>query len=285
MATKLPKGMVWEERPFPNSNFLLLQGEEPTLIDSGFVAYADVTTAMVHKHAAQVTQVVNPHWHSDHVGANSLFQQRGATIIGSYPDAQELATASPDCCLAEYLDQPVPQYTINRSTADGDQLLLGDTSWQVLAVPGHTPGHLAIWNDEHRILAVGDTLSIYDVGWVNIMREGAKALDDAISSIRRLSNFDSRIILPGHGPQIDRPEQALAKAVKRLERERANVDRSVDYGAKRVLAFTLMIRGGMPLSELDNYLFNQHWARDAARTLETTTEDFIRTLINSMLST
>lgn len=47
---RLPHGMHWAQRPFPNSNLLLLLGEAPSLIDSGFGAHAEVTEALTRRH-------------------------------------------------------------------------------------------------------------------------------------------------------------------------------------------------------------------------------------------
>lgn len=280
----LPRGVVWEQRLFPDANFLLLEGERPALVDTGFVAHAESTLALAHEHTPRVDLVVNTHWHSDHVGGNALLQSTGAGIVGSHTDARALDHVSPGCCLAEYLDQPVPRYTVDHRVGDRDRLLLGDGEWTVLSVPGHTPGHLALWNGEHRILAAGDTLSTYDVGWVNVVLEGERALDTALDSLAGLRELGARVILPGHGPLIDAPEQALDTAIRRLERQRADLELAVHYGAKRILAFALMIRGGMGAGELDDYLAERSWVRDAARTLETTAEGFTRGLVDSMLT-
>lgn len=281
----LPDGVVFVERDFPNANLLLLLGEEPALVDTGFASCANATAALAHEHAPQLSRVVNTHWHSDHVGGNALFQRAGAEIIGSPTDADALNRADPGCCLAEYLDQPVPRYAIDRSAADGDRLLMGDAEWDVLAIPGHTPGHLAFWNPAERLLAVGDALSSYDVGWVNVILDGAPVLDAAAASLTRLRELDAHVVLPGHGPAIADPDDAIAKAIDRIERQRADLGLTVTYGAKRVLAFALMIHGGMTPDELDAYVGAQAWAHDAAALLGKTTEEFTRDLVDPMLDT
>ena len=53
----------------------------------------------------------------------------------------------------------------------------------VLEVPGHTPGHLALWSPDERVLVVADTLSTYDVGWVNMMRGNQAGIDDSLTSL------------------------------------------------------------------------------------------------------
>ncbi|WP_425308401.1 MBL fold metallo-hydrolase [Ammonicoccus fulvus] len=280
----LPRDLHWVQRPFPNANLLLLRGSETALVDSGFGAHAEATELLAAETVPRVDWVVNTHWHSDHVGGNALFQHRGAGIVGSHLDATELDRRNPGCCVAEYLDQPVPAYTVDRRVGDADRLLLGEREWEVLAIPGHTAGHLALWDRDDQLLVVGDTVSSYDVGWVNVMLDGVGAIDTALESAHRLRACDARLILPGHGPLVDRPGPAIDKAIERLERQRDNVDLAVDYGAKRILGFALMIRGAMTTSELDAYLHDRHWVGDAAALVNLDVDDFVRSLVDSMLA-
>jgi len=279
----LPKSIIWRERPFPNSNFLLLLGEQPSLIDSGFVAHAEHTANLTREFTTRLSWVANTHWHSDHVGANAILRQAGAQIAGSHSDAESLFRTDPGCCVAEYLDQPVPRYTVDNPVGTGDRMLLGDLQWEVLSVPGHTPGHLAFWNAEHRLAAVGDTVTAHDVGWVNVMREGTRALDAALNSLGRLQALDAQLLLPGHGPLVTDPSSAIDNAIGRLERQRSRIDLAISHSAKRVLAFALMIHGGMAASALDDYLTQCEWAQDAATVVDKTVAEFSRDLVDSML--
>ncbi|GAA4513593.1 MBL fold metallo-hydrolase [Brevibacterium yomogidense] len=280
---RLPAGVRFEERLFPHANLLVLPGEQAAVVDSGFASQVDVTQSLVDQHTRRVDWVFNTHWHSDHVGGNQRFQSAGAGIIGSATDSHDLAQASPGCCAAEYLDQPVPAYAIDRTASDGDVLHLGDHAWHVLEVPGHTPGHLALWDPESRSLVVGDTLSAYDVGWVDVMREGTEGLDAAIASVSRLGGLDAGTIVPGHGPLIADTAPAIDKALDRLRRQRADLPFAVDYGAKRILAFQLMIRGGMAADGIEDYVAGRRWAQAAAEVVGTDPHTFATALVRSMV--
>jgi glyoxylase-like metal-dependent hydrolase (beta-lactamase superfamily II) len=157
--------VTWQQRPFPDANLLLLPGGKPTLVDSGFVGHAGQTADWVHAHTGQLSLVVNTHWHADHVGGNGTLQARGAGIAASVADADAVARRDPGCCQAEYLDQSVTPYTVDERLHDGQIVQLGDAEWQVICTPGHTPGHLSLWQPDERLLIVGDALSDYDVGW------------------------------------------------------------------------------------------------------------------------
>ena len=282
-AGRLPAWVTWQRRPFPDANLLLLHGRQPALVDSGFTAHAEETAAWVRTHAGHVALVVNTHWHSDHVGGNALLQATGAGIAASAPDAQAVARRDPGCCQAEYLDQPVAPYNVDEPLDDGQVLRLGDADWQVVRTPGHTPGHLSLWQPGERLLVTGDALSDYDVGWVNVALDGPGAAAAALASLHRLASLAPRVLLPSHGPIPADPSAAFATALRRAERLADDPAGAVWYGARRIFAFALMIRNGISADEVEPYLHARAWLADAAQLLSRTPEVLAAELVDTML--
>lgn len=283
MSELLPEWLAWRQRPFPDANLLLVHGRHAALVDSGFVGHAADTADWARATAGDIALVVNTHWHSDHVGANGLLQASGTGIAAAVPDAAAIERRDPGCCLAEYLDQPVGPYTVDVPLDDGQIVRLGDTDWQVVATPGHTAGHLALWQPDERLVAVGDALSDYDVGWVNLALDGPGAAVTAVESLQRIVDLGARVLLPAHGPLPRDPSAALATALRRAQRLVDDHDGAVWYGARRILAYALMIRDGMPNAELEPYLLDRAWLMDAARLLGTTPEALADDLVTTML--
>ena len=282
-AEQLPTWVTWQRRPFPDANLLLLRGHQPALVDSGFVGHAQETAAWAHAHTGHIALVVNTHCHSDHVGGNALLQAMGAGIAASTPDARAVTRRDPCCCLAEYLDQPVGPYTVDEPLHDEQVLRLGDADWTVVRTPGHTPGHLSLWQPEERLLVVGDALSDYDVGWVNLALDGPDAASTALASLHRLADLRPRLLLPAHGPIPSDPSTAFATALRRAQRLVDDPAGAVWYGARRIFAFALMIRDGIPSEAVEPYLHARAWLTDAARLLGRTPEALAAELVDSML--
>lgn len=282
----LPTWVTWQQRSFPDANLLLFEGARTALVDSGFVGHAEQTAEWVRGRLgmADLALVVNTHWHSDHVGGNGLLQSAGAGIAASAPDADALARRDPGCCVAEYLDQPVAPYAVDETLADGQVVRLGEADWQVVATPGHTAGHLCLWQPEERLLVVGDALSTYDVGWVNLALDGPDAAATALASLQRLVDLAPRALLTAHGPLPPDPGAALAKALSRAGRLVDDPDGAVWYGARRVFAYALMIREGIPADEVECYLLARAWLTDAARLLRRTPGSLATELVATMLS-
>jgi Metallo-beta-lactamase superfamily len=149
--------------------------------------------------------------------------------------------------------------------------------------PGHTPGHLSLWQPEERLLVVGDALSDYDVGWVNLALDGPEAAATALASVRRLVDLAPRVLLPAHGPIPADTCAALATAVRRAQRLVDDPTGAVLYGVRRIFAFTLMIRSGIPANEIEPYLHARAWLTDAAQLLGRTTEALAAELVDAMI--
>ena len=77
LAAALPAGVqVFERGWLSSNNILLTDAERATLVDSGYVAHATQTVALVsHALGARaLDELVNTHLHSDHCGGNAALQ-------------------------------------------------------------------------------------------------------------------------------------------------------------------------------------------------------------------
>ena len=101
--------------------------------------------------------------------------------------------------------------------------------WQVLHTPGHTPGHVSFFRPEDRALLVGDAFcttkpeSFFEVALVQQPElHGPPSYftsdwEQAGRSLRRLSELDPRIVIPGHGRPL--AGDSVAEALQRLAAE------------------------------------------------------------------
>jgi metallo-beta-lactamase class B len=92
----------------------------------------------------QVRYVLVGHGHADHFGGASYFQQRGARVVMAAADWDLLAAAPPAPAggrgAAAAASLPPP--TRDLSAAEGTPIVVGDTTFTPVAIPGHTPGSL-----------------------------------------------------------------------------------------------------------------------------------------------
>jgi hydroxyacylglutathione hydrolase len=144
-------------------------------------------------------KILLTHGHIDHAGgAAELAAALSVPIEG--PDERDgFLLANLVTQGARFGLTDVRNVTPTRWLVEGETLSLGDLTFNVLHVPGHTPGHLVFVNAPSRFALVGDTLFQGSVGRTDFPYGNH---DELISDIKGklLPLGDDVAILPGHGP-------------------------------------------------------------------------------------
>lgn len=109
-----------------------------------------------------------------------------------------------------------PPHPVARRLREGDEV----AGFQVLEVPGHSPGHVAYWREADRVLVLGDVLNNMNVATgIPGLREPPRIFttDPARnrSSARRLAALNPALVCFGHGAPLRDPAK-LARFVEAL---------------------------------------------------------------------
>lgn len=86
-----------------------------------------------------------------------------------------------------------------RLLKEGDVIDMGDRAFEVLHLPGHSPGGIGLWEARSGWLFVGDT--VYD-GPLLDQIDGA-SIDDYVQTMERLLRLPVTLALPGHEGALD----------------------------------------------------------------------------------
>ena len=189
-----------------------------TLIDSGLPGSAPMIADAIRQSGyqpADLRRLVLTHFHADHIGgaagiagqgevevlahrADAPFIRAGAA--GPAPDLAGWERPLYDQVMSRLPAQPVTPPRIDREIEDGDELGFGDGAVAV-AVPGHTPGSIALYLPRHQVLFTGDAAARSPGGTVargvfNVNRAQAAA------SLRRLASLDATVACFGHGEPL-----------------------------------------------------------------------------------
>lgn len=204
--------------------YLLTEGDGLTIIDASIASSGKAILAQLESagHALNaVKRILITHAHPDHVGAVTTLQKAtGAQLI--VPDGERTVIEGeiPIPRAATFLKPPatiLKGMKADQTLDDGDVLheVLGGL--QAINTPGHSPGHMAYWQPERRILFCGDV--IFNIPRKMRLPFAFLTYDMAenIRSIGRLVPLEPEVICFGHGrPVTQNAAQALRDFAHRI---------------------------------------------------------------------
>lgn len=203
-------------KPYYRCNIWHVRGRDrDMLVDSG------MGVVSLRDHVRLVCErpliAVGSHCHYDHIGGHHEFEERAVHAaeaeILAYPsrrntvadtwvsDDMFAAVPTDDYRAADYEVRPAPATRLLR---DGDAVDLGDRRFEVIHLPGHSPGSIALWEAATGILFSGDVT--YD----GALLDNAYHSDvgDYLDSMERLRGIPVRLVHAGHFASFGRDRLA-----------------------------------------------------------------------------
>lgn len=151
----------------------------------------------------KIEYVINTHAHFDHTMANAAViealqaQQAQRPELVAHLQAAPRLSAGGGAALFGFPTVPSPDP--DRFVDDGDTLLLGTATLQVLHTPGHSPGSISLYSAEDGFVFVGDVLFWRGVGRPDLPGGSWPTLLESIQE-RLFRLPDATRVYPGHGP-------------------------------------------------------------------------------------
>lgn len=147
---------------------------------------------------ADVKLVVNTHAHWDHIGGNAAYLRTTGAQFAIHPVELPLLEARGGAKLLNIAipPSPVPDLLLE----PGQSLEVGALRFEVLFTPGHTPGHVSLYEADQGVLFDGDVLFRRGIGRADLPGGDPRVLLHSIRDVL-LSLPDEVTVYPGHGPQ------------------------------------------------------------------------------------
>lgn len=138
------------------------------------------------------------HGHVDHVGGVvAMKQQVDVPVLGPHQDDDFWIQQLPAISTA-YGFPPSPPFAPTRWLAAAEKLYLGEHAFEVLHIPGHTPGHVVFYCAEAKLLVAGDVLFLESIGRTDFPRGNHADLIHHIHTQILTLPEDTQVIT-GHG--------------------------------------------------------------------------------------
>ena len=223
-ATTVTPNLVRLNRMHFVNAYLVREDDGLTLVDTTMGGAADALVAAAADAGAPIRRIALTHGHGDHAGSvDGLKEKLGDSVEILVPELDARILAG-----EQVVDGKLPGSWPTVTTTPDVRLAHGDRvgSLEVVASPGHSPGHVAFLDTRDGTLIAGDVFTTYGGAAVSnhfhlrfplaAMATWDKARD--LESARALRALDPKLLAVGHGPALRDPGAAMDAAIARAAR-------------------------------------------------------------------
>ena len=264
--------------PFTLNVHLLALDKDLVLIDTG-MTHSDVEIISEHlqklgKSFEDISFIINTHSHIEHCAANYEVKKRSgakllapsyeADVIENYgvmakktlesrliPEVKKyfgektpLPPFEKQFYIANYLS--VKPVTIDQKLKGGDWIYVGNEKLKVIHTPGHSPGHISLYDFESKILFAGDQVMGKGAGVTFVGTEltepiGDGNLSEYMASLKELLEMDIKTIVHSHGAIVSDGKERIQHSINfylKLERKVLDI---LSQGRKTAEDITILL--------------------------------------------
>ena len=161
------------------------------------------------------------HMHADHAGLVSALAGGGAKIYFGRADADIIRSTTPerwDRLIESARQCGFPEQEVERAVGnhpgrrysptdsslsfqfvkDGDTIRVGDCQFECIETPGHTAGHVCLYEPGRKLLICGDHILFDITPNITLSMEEWNPLKEYLLSLDKVYNLDVELVLPGH---------------------------------------------------------------------------------------
>jgi hydroxyacylglutathione hydrolase len=236
--TKIAEGVHFipgQDEFIPDSHIYVvgeLTSRDLSLVDVGLIGKAAHKIQSLQKMEIDlndIKRVIMTHTHLDHIGCLSEILKKipWAELWVHTLEAAPLEKGDErtvygmdmfrSMCQKQYgLKSGAFTFQTNKKLEGGESLNIGGMEWEVIHIPGHSMGSIALYNRTKKILIPGDVVyADYAIGRFDL--HGANP-PDLKKSLMRLAKLDVDILLPGHNQTVKNlPKGYIQKTVNQWE--------------------------------------------------------------------
>jgi glyoxylase-like metal-dependent hydrolase (beta-lactamase superfamily II) len=264
--------------------YLLTDGRDAVLIDTaaapgGAGEHIRLLLAHAGVRPQEVTAIVLTHCHHDHLGGITDIQQlTGAPVLMHPEERFTLAEAQERSGQNKMLGAWLVRHGVpfemasqmtgllrltesenidyHRPVHDGDEIVIGSSGWLALHTPGHSPGHLCLYEPEQGVLITGDHVLPNESPNVSV-RPGQPydPLGRYLHSLELVGALAPTICLPGHGEPFRDLSSIVRNQIGHHAVRLTDISQSLVYGARsafEVAATIPWVKRAKSLFELDD---------------------------------
>jgi glyoxylase-like metal-dependent hydrolase (beta-lactamase superfamily II) len=224
-----------QDESLPDSHTYILgdpSSQDLSLIDPGLVRKGNYKIESIKKLGIElksIKRILMTHTHLDHIGCLSEIRKAipQAELWMHTLEAEPLQKGDErtvygmdmfkQLCQMQYgLKSGAFAFDVDRMLQGGENLDLGGMAWEILHIPGHSMGSIALYHSGKKILIPGDVVyADHAIGRFDLHGADSKELK---KSLMRLAELEVGMLLPGHNAIVEKlPSGYIRKTAKQWE--------------------------------------------------------------------
>jgi hydroxyacylglutathione hydrolase len=197
--------------PFQENTYLLFdETRQCVIIDPGCYAEYEYHTLFnyIKEEKLKPVQLVNTHGHIDHVLGIAKVSSQFNLVPLIHKEEKKLLDIAPEQGLMFGLSlSPLPEEW--KFISDKENVSFGNSTLQVLYVPGHSRGSVALYGATDNFVITGDVLFKSSIGRTDLAGGDYNTLINSIEK-KLMTLPDNTLVFPGHGPSTTIGEERIS---------------------------------------------------------------------------
>ena len=192
---------VFTFNPIQENTYLIYNDAlNAIIVDPGFYFSSEqrIFQEFVEEKQLKPIQLVNTHCHLDHVFGNKWVNEHYHLDLWTHKDELPLLELAPES--GKQWGLPFENFKGKvHLLKEGDKVWLDEAAFEVLEIPGHSPGSICLYNAPQKILIAGDALFRESIGRTDLPGGNHNSLIKNIKE-KLLTLPDDTVVYSGHGP-------------------------------------------------------------------------------------
>ncbi|NPV93508.1 MAG: MBL fold metallo-hydrolase [Firmicutes bacterium] len=291
MIKEVLSGIYRIEVPLPRNplralNSYLVKGREKSLlVDTGFnwPVCREALSASIEKLGVPWERLdyFITHMHGDHCGLVSALAARDSVVYCSRTDAdliRNVMTPGHMSELVRYLgrhgfpketpwgksDDFVKEYISGselrfRYVEEGEVLEVGDYRFTCVMTPGHTPGHVCLYEPSRRFLLSGDHVLDDITSNITVWMDVEDSLGLYLESLDKISGMEIDLVLPGHRSLINDCRRRIEELKHHHQKRMEEIEAILRRGAMTSYQVAGEMKWDIDCDSWDQFPIYQKW--------------------------
>jgi len=217
------------------------------------------------------------HMHADHSGLISYLATDNSKVYCSKPDADVINSKGnweemlsyahlngfpeDESAIAKhpgfrYGNQTPVDFSI---VSEGSTITVGDYIFECVETPGHTKGHLCLYEPHKKLFIAGDHILYTITPNISLWSDNGDPLSDYMQSLDKIYNFDIELVLPAHRRLFADHHQRINELKQHHNRRADEIVSVLVKGSQNAFQIASQIKWDLSYQHWDQFPTPQKW--------------------------